>query len=80
MFNVLRVRNIEAEMCGERSMFDAILALESCVICGVFEFVLQKYGSRFVHHCSCATWQRDLGPGCVPCESFPYSFVVRLFS
>ena len=77
ILNVLRVRNIEAEMCGERSMFDVALALESCMICGVLSSCF-TYGARFVLHAlSGATWQRDLGPRCVPCESVPYSFVVR---
>ena len=51
--------NKKAEVCGECSMFDVTLPLESCMICGVLR-------------CN-ATWKRDLGPRCGPCEYVPYS-------
>ena len=35
MLNALREEQPEADMCGECSMFDVTLALESCMICGV---------------------------------------------
>ena len=36
MFNVLRVKNSDSVMCGECRMFDVSVALESCMICGVW--------------------------------------------
>ena len=60
MFNGLRVRENEAEMRGECSIFGVTLALESCMICDVLScrkrlfFARSTRGAvasnRFVHH------------------------------